>query len=37
LVCELHFPLRGAAADLLREAETSADQLRSDFENNTLP
>jgi hypothetical protein len=32
LVCALHFPLRGSAADLLREAETSAEQLRSDLE-----
>lgn len=28
LECDLHFPLRGAAADLLREAETPADQPR---------
>jgi PAS domain S-box-containing protein len=36
LVCELHFPMRGAA-DLLREAETSVEQLRSDFGSSTLP
>jgi PAS domain S-box-containing protein len=32
LVCELRFPLRGSARDLLREAEISAEQLRSDLE-----
>jgi PAS domain S-box-containing protein len=32
LVCELQFPLRGSATDLLREAESSAEQLRSDLE-----
>jgi len=32
LVCELQFPLRGSARDLLREAENSAEQLRSDLE-----
>jgi PAS domain S-box-containing protein len=37
LVCELHFPLRGAAADLLRAAETAPDQRRSDFEGVTPP
>jgi PAS domain S-box-containing protein len=37
LVCELHFPLRGAAADPLRQAETAAEQLRSDFESLSPP
>jgi PAS domain S-box-containing protein len=37
LVCELHFPLRGAGIDLLREAETSAEQLRSDLEGRPPP
>jgi PAS domain S-box-containing protein len=32
LVCELQFPLRGLATDLLREAESSAEQLKSDLE-----
>jgi PAS domain S-box-containing protein len=32
LVCELQFPLRGSATDLLREAESSAEQLKSDLE-----
>jgi PAS domain S-box-containing protein len=35
LVCELQFPLRGSARDLLREAENSAEQLRSDLESRT--
>ncbi|HEX6111685.1 MAG TPA: PAS domain-containing protein [Geminicoccaceae bacterium] len=37
LICELRFPLRGSAADLLREAESSAEQLRSDLEGRTPP
>ncbi len=36
LVCELTFPLEAAMDDLLREAESSAEQLRSDFESRTL-
>jgi PAS domain S-box-containing protein len=35
LACEMHFPLR--VPDLLREAETAAEQLRSDIEGVTLP
>jgi two-component sensor histidine kinase len=35
LVCELQFPLRGSATDLLSEAENSAEQLRSDLERRT--
>ena len=35
LHCELQFPLRGSAADLLSEAESSAEQLRSDLEGRT--
>jgi PAS domain S-box-containing protein len=35
LVCELRFPLRGSAVDLLSEAENSAEQLRSDLESRT--
>jgi two-component sensor histidine kinase len=37
LVCELQFPLRGSTADLLREAESSAEQLRSDLGGRTPP
>jgi two-component sensor histidine kinase len=37
LVCELDFPLRGSTADLLREAESSAEQLRSDLGGRTPP
>jgi PAS domain S-box-containing protein len=37
LVCELQFPLRGAAVDLLREAETVPEQPRSDSEGVTPP
>lgn len=32
LVCQLAFPLEAAGDDLLREAESSAEQLRSDFQ-----
>jgi two-component sensor histidine kinase len=32
LVCELRFPLRGAAADPPHQAESSAEELRSDLE-----
>jgi PAS domain S-box-containing protein len=37
LVCELRFPLRESVAELLQEAESSAEQLRSNFEARTLP
>jgi two-component sensor histidine kinase len=37
LVCELQFPLRGSTGDLLREAESSAEQLRSDLGGRTPP
>ena len=35
LVCELQFPLRGSARDLLSEAENSAEQVRADLEGRT--
>jgi len=37
LVCELQFPLSGSTADLLREAESSAEQFRSDLGGRTPP
>jgi PAS domain S-box-containing protein len=35
LLCELQLPLRGSAADLLCEAESSAEQLRTELEGRT--
>jgi PAS domain S-box-containing protein len=35
VVCELQFPLRGSARDLLSEAESSAEQVRADLESRT--
>lgn len=36
-VCELSFPLAASGDHLLREAESSAERLRSDFEGRALP